>query len=737
MRRKEMRKCARLCTLALVACGAVRGELAAQTPAAVPRPSITAGPARGAIRLDGVLDEDAWREAGVIADLVQQAPRPGESTPYRTEVRILADAESLYFGITCVDPEPGRIAVHTMQRDGDMEGDDTVALVFDTFNDRRAYFFRVNVAGARADGLISGPEELSRDWDGIWEAQARRAPLGWTAEIRVPAATLRFTPGAASWGFNVERTVARDRLTLRWAATTLDSRLDDLSRAGVLEGVSQLKQGLGLSIVPYALLNRLNDRPSGAKFLKGEFGGDVRYSLTPQLDGILTINPDFAETEVDTRQINLTRFPLFFPEKRAFFLEGSNLFRFGLGLGNDFIPFYSRRVGLLEEQLIPLDGGLKVLGQAGRWGIAALDVLTGRHKSTPRANLFAGRVTYDVDDHLRVGTVVTNGSPDGVRSNTLTGLDAVWRTSRFAGDKNFFVGLWGALSAGDVGNGQKTGFGVKIDYPNDLWDVNLRFDQYGDSLDPALGFLPRPATRQYRFSAAYQPRPQSGLFGWVRQFFFEFNPSLVTDLRGVTQSWRVFTAPFNVRTQSGEHLEANWAPQFERLDQPFEISPGVVIPAGAYHFNRFRAEAQSSDHRPWRVGATVWFGQFYTGHLTQVFAFANWTSPRGRFSAEVSAENDFGCLPQGNFITRLWQAKAVYAFSPDLILSGYAQYDSESSKRGLERPPALDDQARKRRLPRLEPRLALAGRRQRVRSHDSLGPDRPESPLDLPPVAPA
>lgn len=680
-RRAGRRACGAATLATAVAVGAP-GLLGAQAPAAT-RPAIAAGALRGTIHLDGVLDEAAWRDAGVIPDLAQQAPRPGEATPFHTEVRILADSANLYFGITCSDPEPSRIAVHTLQRDGDMTGDDSVALVFDTFNDRRAYYFRVNASGARADGLISGPEELSTDWDGIWEAKVQRTPSGWTLEIRIPVQTLRFLPGVTHWGFNVERFVARDRLTLRWAATTLDSRLDDLSRAGLLEGTDSLKQGLGLSVVPYALANLVHDRVTGARFLKGQFGGDVRYSFTPQLDGILTINPDFAETEVDTRQINLTRFPLFFPEKRAFFLEGSNLFQFGLGLGSNFIPFYSRRVGLYGGSLVPIDAGVKVLGQAGRWGIAALDVETRAVTGVPRTNLLAGRVTYDADSHLRLGAIGTNGDPSGAGSNSLAGLDAVWRTSEFQGDKNLFVGVWGALSGGDVGSGQRSGFGIKIDYPNDLWDINVRFNEYGDSLDPALGFLPRPGTRRYDATIDYQPRPEGGFFGWVQQHFFQLEPAVVTDLHGQIQSWGVWVAPFNVRTKSGEHLEVDWLPQFERLDKPFEISPGVVIPVGAYHFQQFRVEAQSSDYRPWRIGAVAVLGEFFTGHLTQLQAFANWTSPRGSFSAQVSAENDFGYLPQGDFIERLWQFKAIVAFSPDLILSAYAQYDSLSRNVGL------------------------------------------------------
>ncbi len=657
--------------------------LAAVAVAAPVPPTVRAGRLEGRIRLDGVLDEPAWRGAGVIPDLTQQEPHPGEPTPYATEVRVLVDDRTLYIGVICRDPDPSRIAVHTMQRDGNLYGDDTVTVVLDTFGDgRRGYLFQINAAGARRDGLISGPEEMSTDWDGIWNARTHRIPGGWTAEIEIPAQTLRFRPGAASWGFNVERRVARDRTTLRWAGTTLDARLEDLRRAGRLEGVGGLRQGAGLSVSPYALVRRDADLAADHATLRGDAGLDVTYNLTPDLAAVLTANTDFAETEVDTRQVNLTRFPLFFPEKRAFFLEGSDLFAFGSGLGTDFIPFFSRRIGLRGGREVPILGGLKLLGRQGRWGVAALDVLTGSGGGAEGTNLFAGRVTYDLDEHLTLGTIVTDGDPDGVHSNSLMGFDALWQTSTFRGDKNLSLGAWAAFSAGDTPAGRRSGWGLKLDYPNDLWDLFFVYKEFGDGLDPALGFLPRPGTRWYQGGGAYQPRPDGGLFDGVRQFYFELYASYVEDLDGHAESWRVFTAPFNAETESGEHLEANVAPQFERLDAPFEVAPGVVIPPGAYHFTRYRVEAQSSRHRPWRVGGRVWFGDFYTGSLTQLESFATYTTPGGHLRLEVRAENDEGHLPEGDFIQRLWQLKVVYAFTPDLILSSYTQYDSESRNVG-------------------------------------------------------
>ncbi len=635
------------------------------------------------IRVDGSLDEEVWSKAAPIV-LTQQAPAPGAPTPFSTEVRVAVDGANLYFGITCADPEPDRIAIHTLQRDADLSTDDRVTIVLDTFLDHRtAYYFQINAGGARADGLVSGPEENSRDWDGIWDAATRRTASGWTAEIRIPAATPRFPEGADAWGFNVERAVPRGLLFLRWAGTTLDAKFDDLSRAGELSELGGLRQGLGLSIVPYGLVQYVDDRLSGRRFTKWQFGGDVRYSFTPQLDGVLTARPDFAETEADARQINLTRFPLFFPEKRAFFLEGSNLFRFGLGLEDYFIPFYSRRVGLFEDNVVPIDVGAKALGQAGRFGIAVLDTQTAAAGGAEAANLFAGRLTYDVDEHLRVGAIGTNGDPSGISSNYFAGLDAVWRTSHFQGDKNFFVGVWGGGSGGESTSGRRSGYGIKIDYPNDLWDVSFRFDEFGGALQPALGFLPRSGVRQYRLGVAYQPRPEGGPFGWVQQFFFELEPVLVEDLAGRTESWSVFTAPFNVRTRSGWHLEANWMPQFERLTEPFEISPGIVIPTGSYPFTRYRVEVNSPDAFPLRVSAHAWFGDFFSGHLTETFASIAWAGPSGRLQLELDALNDFGELPEGSFIQRLWQLRLAYSFTPDLFVQCFLQYDSETRNIGV------------------------------------------------------
>ncbi len=650
---------------------------------AAPNATVRASMSTERIDLDGRLDEAAWSVAGTIADLTQQDPQPGVPTPFRTEIRFLSDGRHLFVGVRCFDPRPDEIAVHALQRDAELSSDDTVTLVLDTFGDRQTgYLFRVNAAGARQDGLIAaGDNKAAFDWDGIWDARAVRSASGWTAEIAIDARTLRFRPGAGSWGLNVERNVPRDRLTLRWTAATPDAALVDLRRAGVLLGLEALRQGKGIELSPYGLA-RAADTVALGRSSEADGGFDLAYNVTSQLGVLASVNTDFAETEVDSRKVNLTRFPLFFPEKRGFFLEGSNFFRFGSGIEDRFIPFFSRRVGLFEGGIVPLDAGVKVLGNAGRWSIGALGVATRSTDAAPASRPFVGRVTYDVG-HLRVGSIVTQGNPDGVSSNRFAGVDVLWRTATFRGDKNLAFSGWSGRSDGDLEVGESDGWGFKVDYPNDLWDLFAQVDELGDALDPALGCLPRRGVRIYRLGGAFQPRPLGGAFDWIRQFFFETFDTQVDDLKGNTESWRLFTAPWNVATESGERLEANFAPQFERLDQPFEVADGVVIPPGDYRFDRYRVEAQSSRSRLLQVGATVWFGGFYTGRLTQLETFANWATLAGRLKLELEQEIDTGVLPEGDFVQRLWRFKTVYALSPDAIFSSLVQYDSDSQALGV------------------------------------------------------
>ncbi len=645
---------------------------------------------QGSIELDGKLDELSWQRANAAVELVQQSPRPGESTPYKTTVRVLVSPDNLYFGFECIDPDPSKIAIHTKQRDGSVYGDDTVTIVLDPYADHRTgYFFQINAAAARLDGLVAGPEEPKLDWDGIWDARTQRSAQGWSAEIVIPLRTISFARGADTWGINFERNIARERMVLRWASPTLDSFLYDLSRAGILEGIQGLKQGLGLEVSPSFVSRMITDFQEGARRWQQEPVLDATYRITPQMAAVFTANTDFAETEVDSRQLNLTRFELFFPERRPFFLEGANQYEFGLGLNETFLPFFSRRVGLYRGQPIDINTGFKLNGRAGRWNVGLLDVQTrdtevrwNADDVVPGTNLFAGRLSYDLNPKLRVGTLVTHGHPDGVTRNALAGFDAVWRTSEFMGNKNFLMGAWGAFSSADIAAGDRIGWGFKVDYPNDLWDCATSLNHFGEALNPGLGFLPRPGTRRFEASCEFKPRPsKTGPFHWVRQNFMEHRFYHVTNYRGEVESWRFFWAPVNVQLESGDRFEFNWVPYYEYLPEPFEIG-GVTLPVGEYRYDQFRLEFQTSHHRPWEFGTTTWFGGFYNGHLVQLENYLRFTSPGGTWQTAVNSAQNFGTLVQGKFAQRLWQVDLAYAFSPNLVLTSYLQYDSESENVG-------------------------------------------------------
>lgn len=642
---------------------------------------LTAQVAKGALTIDGNLDEPDWATANAIDELTQASPRPGEPSPYKSSVRVLLANSSLVFGVRCDDPSPNAIQASTLTRDGDMNGDDAVTIVIDPFHDMRTgYKFRVNAAGTLQDGLISGGGEDSSSWDGQWEARALRDDKGWSVEISIPLATLRYRQGADTWGFNVERFVSRDRTRLRWKGASLNYRINEMSQAGELAGLRALKGPPKLQLTPY-ILGKYDQGIAGSRTTSlGRTGLDVTYAFTSELSGVLAFNPDFAEAEVDDLQVKLDRFPLFFPEKRRFFLEGANQFSFGPGSSENFVPFYSRRVGLVSGEVVPIDVGLKTVGRIGPIGIGVLFAGLEGSSLSDRASIGVGRVTYDVVEELRLGTILTTGSPEGKAANRLAGFDAVWRTTEFQGNQNLTVGAWYARTDGDVGSGRRDGWGVQADYPNDLWEITLKHEEFGKALDPALGFLPRPGQKQTSVYTAYQPRPKHGPF---QQFFFESSYREWQELSGRTVSKRLFTAPFNAVTTAGDHLEFNIAPQCEFVAAPFEISNGVTLPAGAYNFTRFRFQAETSESRTIFVGETLWLGSYFGGTLVQWEQNMGWSPKGSKVKASLGTEIDWARLPGGSFRLEIVQARLDFAFDAKRTLSALMQYDSDSLDLGF------------------------------------------------------
>jgi len=668
-------------------------------------PEVQAGRVDGsAIVVDGRLDEAAWSQAGVIQDITQQSPHPGQPTPYHTKVLLLRDDHTLYIGLRSDDPDISKAVSHTLVRDGWQGNDDNVMFVLDTFGTKRfAYVFRVNSAGAMADGLLSPTPAINSNdgvdynWDGIWSAAVTQDEHGWTAEIAIDTRSLQFTDGLTRWGFNLARNVPRDLLTLDWAGTTLDSSVYQLQREGLLTGMQGMEQGKGLEFQPYGLA-----KYQTGKGTTSNTGFDLKYNFNPSLAGLLTYHTDFAEADADQQQINTTRFPLFFPEKRQFFLQGSNLLSFGYNLGTNFIPFNSRNIGLVNGDEVSLDEGVKLIGQSDNGSLALLDTQMGDSAVSQGTNLFVGRGTYNATSQLQLGTIVTHGDPTGLDTNSFLGTDATWKTSTFEGDKNLNFSGWMGHSSGDASNGfastgNTNGFGLDAEYPNDLWYAHMQYEQFGEALDPALGFLPRPGTRHYMNELSYQPRPAAdSWFNWVHRFWFYGHyseddsfgapqyaaPGVLLAKQG-KQSDEWFLSP-QMLTEGGWYWEADVYQDYDAPTSPFPLVPGVLVPAGQYTYSRRRMVINSPQSKP------LWWefidsqGTFYAGTASHPLVQVNWNTPSGKLVLTAQQEWLFYYQPAylnpgqpDHGITRLSTVTGTYSFTPYMYLSTQMQYEND------------------------------------------------------------
>jgi hypothetical protein len=638
--------------------------------------------------LDGRLDEPAWSSADSIVNLVTIEPTEGAAPAGQTTVKVLVNPRELVFGIICYDSNPGGIVAFAKTRDFDLELEDHVLIVIDPFQDgRTGYVFAVNPNGARFDGLVSSQgEDVNTDWDGIWEAATSRDSRGWSVEIRIPIKTLSFKQDLTSWGFNIERRVQRLLEVSRWAGTNRDYEIYQMSHAGLLTQLTTFDLGLGLSIRPGLVANANRPAPTAYRDYKAQASLDATKKLGANLIASLTVNTDFGETEVDARQTNLTRFDLLFPEKRTFFLEGADIFEFGLGNEEDLIPFHSRRIGLqgaAEDQLqIPITVGGKVNGRVGNTNLGALAVRT-RRVDTLQTDATMGvvRLKQNVLSESSAGLIATFGDPVGLGGSWMGGGDFTYQTSELGGDKNLLVSVWGLRNhRSDLGS--DNAFGGMIDYPNDLLDVSLRYKRIGENFTPSLGFVPRSGVQLWQVEAGFRPRPAWPL---VRQMFFEFNPLLVTDLDGRWESYLLSMKPLDWQLESGDRFEFDIEPQGDRPSEDFELfssdTTAVSVPAGSYRWTRYTLQGALAAKRRFNGEATYSFGSFYGGHLKSL-ALTLRMKPSSFFTAELGWERNSAQLPQGEFIQRLYSGRFQVNVSADLQVASFLQYDNESRNLG-------------------------------------------------------
>jgi Domain of unknown function (DUF5916) len=649
----------------------------------VEAPTLRAGVLPDKLTIDGMLSESAWDTAEPIDAFTQADPMEGASPTGRTMVRVLAGLKALAIGIVCDDPDPSGIVSFSVRRDAPLGNEDHVRVVLGpSLDGRSGYVFEVNPSGARYDGLINpGGENDNPDWDGIWQAATARGPEGWTVEIYIPIQSLNFKPGLHEWHFNVQRRIQRMLETDRWASAGRQYQVTQTSRAGLLTGLPEFSLGLGLSVRPAVTTG--GGVPAPSADVDGEFQPslDVTQRLGSNVLASLTANTDFAETDVDTRRTNLTRFPLFFPEKRTFFLEGADIFSFGLGLNQDLVPFFSRRIGLVSGTEVPILAGGKVNGRVGATNFGGLVVGTNEKAGVvaDRTTMAVGRIKQNIWKESWLGAMATLGDPLGRSGSWLGGADFTYATSRFRGDKNFLVGLWGLATGRDGLGSDASAHGFRVDYPNDRWDMGFTYKRIGKDFDPSVGFVPRRSVQIINGQANNRTRIARGPF---QQLSYQFSPTLATDLSGRWESYRVFFAFVNWRFRSGDRFEINVNPTGERLVVPFEVSRGVVIQPGSYHWRQYRLEVGTAQKRRFSTQVTWWFGGFYNGDIDQVVWTSAW-NPLPLVTVEFSGERDIGRLPSGRFTQTLTGTRLRINVSPELSVSSYVQYDTDSDSVGI------------------------------------------------------
>ena len=653
--------------------------------------ALALGPQEGIV-INGRLTEPAWDRAEPAGEFVQQEPAEGGAPTERTEVYVLYSRDALYIGAVLHDSDPDGILGHQKQRDQGLGSDDRFMWILDTFLDgRTGYFFETNPAGLLGDGLVragSGFGGVSKEWDGIWVVKTARGDYGWSLEIEIPFRTLNFDPSSDTWGINFQRTIRRKQEELVWSGHRRNQGFFRPIHAGRLTGLQEITQGLGLEVKPYGA-TAWREVAEQATEVPADVGFDLNYNVTSGLKAAVSVNTDFAETDVDRRRVNLTRFPLFFPEQRDFFLENASVFNFSPT--SRVIPFFSRQIGLADGQEVPIIFGSRITGQAGAYDLGFLQIRTDESDALGGEDFTVGRVKRNFWRQSTVGTIYTRratgafgGDPASLDRHTV-GADLDLSTSTFLGDKNlqfeaFYVWHNDPEQEGTAGTADQSARGIRFNYPNDIWRAHVSYRELGDEFDPAMGFTRRNGFRRVQPSFTWAPRPQR----WkrVRQMQFGVFYEHLLDLDNVLQTRQTNLTLLQVRYQSGDNFSVRNNNRFERLEDPFEISDGIVLPVGEYRFSEVRFDARSASQRPvsGRVGYTM--GDFWSGSGRSTNVGLTVRPVQG---VTVSADwsRDDVTLPEGEFTTDLVRLSGAWHLSPWTSVTGNIQYDTVSEIVGL------------------------------------------------------
>ena len=627
-------------------------------------------------KLDGILDDDAWRNAPPLTEFRQRELSEGDLPTEATMVQIVYDDHALYFGINCLDSAPEAIVANEMQRDFHINSDDNVGIIIDTYRDKRnGFLFYINPNGARYDALVTDEGQgVNVDWNALWDIKTSVTPRGWFAEVEIPFSALRFSDDPdQTWGINFVRNIRRKQEQVLWQGYLRNYGIQKISQAGTLVGLKNIRRGNAVEVKPYFLAG-WEQRSAGdgdARSTQTKVGVDLKYSLTPTLTLDLTTHTDFAQVEADRARINLTRFPLYFPEKRDFFLEGAGIFNFQLG--DSPRPFYSRRIGLNSSgQPVPILGGISIVGKAGSYNLGVLTMQTGEGSGEPSTNYAVARVKRDFLDQSYIGFIATNKQA-GSSYNRLLGADGAWVRSDVFGSNTLIVGAGLAGTAQPGVHSRNLAYRIYADYPNDFIDHFIGMRTVEGNFDPQTGFLERNNFRQYAWTFRIRPRPEG-----LGVQYVEFKPIEVdyfTNFDGSVQSVDYEGRLLGFKTKSGEIFEWNIQRFADSPPDTLEFFGNRIAP-GTYWWTRWELQLQTSMSRSWSVFAQYNWGKFYNGNRRRMIIKPEARIGR-RFSVSLEYVRNEIELPTGSFVTDEVGGRMKYGFSPRLTSSLFAQWNNE------------------------------------------------------------
>lgn len=633
--------------------------------------------------IDGHINEAVWEQATHIDQFVQREPNPGQPVSEKTIVSVCYDKNYLYFAVKCYD-DLHKITAKEMARDVSLGNDDRVQIILDTYLDHRnGYWFQIGPRGSIGDALISeNGASMNKEWDALWTGKSSINSEGWEAELAIPFKTIGFDPNKTEWGMKLIRNIKRRLEASYWPVANLNTHRFQISDSGLLTGLEGITQGIGLDVSPYAI-GGMNTRDGEKTSFMKDAGLDMFYQVTPRLKASLSINTDFAETEVDDRQINLTRFSLYFPEKRDFFLDGSNYFKFGIegddnnSYRNSIVPFFSRRLGLDNDgNMLPVRYAAKITGTQNNWNIGMMHISDERDYGN--SHLSVGRITHNLGKQSSIGMVGTWGNAISTDENKVGGFDLKLATSKFQKNKNIALTMFGLISDTRGKRDNNTAWGADIAYPNDFLYFSLGHYEVAENFVAGIGFVPRTNIKASYGNFSIGPRPDTwGILqiksGAGFNYLTNFDNQFVTRVLNLS--------PLGIRFKSGEEIYYSISQQYELLKADFNIFPGFVIPQNDYTFWYHNVQMITAGSRNLAGAASFGTGDFYNGKKEDMRLTLNYKVAVPLFIGANYAINHV-VLPEGDFTAEIYQLNANILFSPTVTLYNYFQYDNSTDKMG-------------------------------------------------------